>query len=745
RQVPVGVVGELYVAGGGLATGYVGRPGLSATRFVACPYGAPGSRMYRTGDLVRWGADGQLVYMGRADEQVKIRGYRIELGEIRAALSEIDGVEHAAVIAREDRPGDKRLVGYVTGVADPTDIRARLGRRLPTFMVPSAVVVLEALPLTVNGKLDTRGLPAPEYSDADRYRAPASAIEEILAGIYTQVLGVERVGVDDSFFDLGGDSLSAMRLIAAVNTAFDAGVSVRALFEAPTVAQLAPRVVGVGAQRIPRVQAGSRPQLVPLSFAQSRLWFIDQLQGPSPTYNMPAVLRVSGRLDVEALRAALIDVVARHESLRTVFAVSGGTPRQVVIPAERADVRCDLVDAAGWSPAQMKEGVDAAARYAFDLASEIPIQAKLFRRGDDEHVLVAVVHHIAADGWSLNPLVRDLGVAYAGRRAGRAPEWAPLAVQYVDYALWQRAQFGDLDDPDSPIAGQLDYWGRALAGLPERIELPTDRPYPPVADHRGASVDIDWPAELQQRVRALARTYSATEFMVIQAALALLLAKVSASPDVAVGFPIAGRRDPALDDVVGFFVNTLVLRVDLGGDPSVAELLARVRQHVLAAFDNQDVPFEVLVERLNPSRSLAHHPLVQVMLAWQGDKPTELGLSDLQITAETVDTHTARMDLTFSLSARSSEDGRPAGIGGTVEFRTDVFDPASIRTLTERLRRVLVAMTDDPHRRLSSIDVVDEVECVRLGVWGNVSGLGRSVVPVSVVGLFAAQVGRTPD
>ncbi|MCV7241158.1 AMP-binding protein, partial [Mycobacterium mantenii] len=401
------------------------------SRFVACPFGGPGARMYRTGDLVRWGSDGQLQYMGRADEQVKVRGYRIELGEVRAALSELDGVEHAAVIAREDLAGEKRLVGYVTGAADPADIRARLGRRLPTYMVPSAVVVLDALPLTVNGKLDTRALPAPEYQDADRYRAPVSAIEEILAGIYAQVLGVERVGVDDSFFDLGGDSLSAMRVIAAVNTTLSKGISVRALFEAPTVAELAPRLGG-GADRPSRVLAGPRPAAVPLSFGQSRLWFIDQLQGPSPMYNMPAALRIRGRLDVPALSAALVDVVARHESLRTVFTVSEGIPHQVVIPAERAAVGGDVIDAAGWSPARIEEAMHAEASYQFDLGSEIPIQTKLFRLGDDEHVLVAVVHHIAADGWSLTPLVRDLGVAYASRCAGRAPGWAPLAVQYVD-------------------------------------------------------------------------------------------------------------------------------------------------------------------------------------------------------------------------------------------------------------------------------------------------------------------------
>ena len=319
RPVPAGVVGELYVAGAGVGVGYVGRAGLTGSRFVACPFGGPGTRMYRTGDLVCWGADGQLQYLGRADEQVKIRGYRIELGEVQAALTGLDGVEQAVVIAREDRPGDKRLVGYVTGTADPAEIRTQLAERLPAYMVPAAVVVIDALPMTVNGKLDTRALPAPEYQDADRYRAPASAVEEILAGIYAQVLGVDRVGVDDSFFDLGGDSLSAMRLIAAVNTSLDADLAVHTVFEAPTVAQLASRIgmgVRVGSRRWCAVE---RPAVVPLSFAQNRLWFIDQLQGPSPVYNMAAALRLGGRLDVEALGAALADVVGRQESLRTLF------------------------------------------------------------------------------------------------------------------------------------------------------------------------------------------------------------------------------------------------------------------------------------------------------------------------------------------------------------------------------------------------------------------------------------------
>jgi amino acid adenylation domain-containing protein/non-ribosomal peptide synthase protein (TIGR01720 family) len=485
---------------------------------------------------------------------------------------------------------------------------------------------------------------------------------------------------------------------------------------------------------------------VPLSFAQQRLWFLDQLHGPSPVYNMATALRLGGHLDADALGAALADVVGRQESLRTLFAAPEGIPQQLVVSAERADFGWQVVDATGWSAARLGEAIDAAARHPFDLAAQIPLRATLFRLGDDEHVLVAVVHHIAADGWSITPLVADLGVAYASRCAGQAPDWAPLAVQYVDYTLWQRAQLGDLADTDSRIAAQLGYWEQALAGLPERLQLPTDRPYPPVADHRGASVAVDWPAELQQRVRDAAREHNATNFMVIQAALAVLLSKISASPDVAVGFAIAGRGDPALDQLVGFFVNTLVLRVDLAGDLTVAELLAQVRGRGLAAYEHQDVPFEVLVERLHPTRSLTHHPLFQVALAWQNNEPSKLALGDVQVSPLPVDTRTARMDLTFSLGERWTDTGEPAGIGGAVEFRTDVFDAASIEALIERLARVVVAMTADPGRRVSSVDVLDEGEHARLDEVGNRATLTQPVAaPMSIPVLFAEHVARAPE
>ncbi|MDV3135222.1 non-ribosomal peptide synthetase, partial [Mycobacterium sp. 29Ha] len=749
RPVPVGVIGELYVAGAGLACGYLRRSDLTSSRFVACPFGGPGARMYRTGDLVRWGADGQLRYVGRADEQVKIRGYRIELGEVQAALSAIGGVKQAVVIAREDRPGDKRLVGYITGTAEASTARAELAERLPAYMVPAAVIAIDTLPLTVNGKLDTRALPAPEYQEVDHYRAPGNAIEEILAGIYASVLGLERVGVDDSFFELGGDSLSAMRLIAAINTALDVGMAVRTVFEAPTVAQLAP-LIGAGGRGLGPLVAGERPSVIPLSFSQTRLWFLDQLQGPSAVYNLAVALRLSGHLDADALGAALADVVGRHESLRTIFPAVEGMPHQLVVPPEGADFGWQVVDATGWSPVQMEEGIGDAARHPFDLAAEIPLRATLFRVADADHVLVTVVHHIAADGVSMSPLVRDLGVAYASRSAGRAPEWAPLAVQYADYTLWQRAQLGDFSDNQSRIAGQLAYWEDALAGMPERLQLPMDRPYPPIADQRGAAVLVDWPAELQQRVNAVAREHDATSFMVVQAALAVLLSTHGASTDVAVGFPIAGRRDPALDDLVGFFVNTLVLRVDLAGAPTVADLFAQVRHRSLAAYEHQDVPFEVLVERLNPSRSLAHHPLTQVMLAWQNQQDDDpiagLALGELQVAPLPVDLHTARLDLAFSLAERWNPDGEPAGIGGTVQFRTDVFDATTIEALIERLQRVLGTMTADPSCLLSSLDVLEAAEHARLDGWGNRAILTGDVsAAVSIPAVFAAQVAHAPE
>jgi acyl carrier protein len=581
-------------------------------------------------------------------------------------------------------------------------VRQWLGERLPEYMVPTQLVVLDEFPLTTSGKIDRKALPAPVFA-AKAFRAPETPTDKTVAEVFAEVLGLEQVGLDDDFFALGGDSLTATRVSARLQSALGRDVPVRCLFDAPTVGALAAYLdQHQGGAARPPLQVMPRPERLPLSYAQQRLWFFDQLQGPSSVYNMPVALRLSGPLDADGLGQALADVVARHESLRTTFIASEGTPQQLVVPAEQADLGWQVVDATGWEAARLEEAIGAVARHPFDLASEIPLRATLFRIAEDEHVLVAVVHHIAADGWSVTPLVADMGAAYARRCGGQAPDWAPLPVQYVDYTLWQREHLGELEDSDSRINAQLDYWQEALTGLPEFIQLPTDRPYPPVADYRGASVAVEWPAELQQRVREVAREHNATSFMVVQAALAVLLSKLGASSDVAVGITIAGRNDSALDDLVGFFVNTLVLRVDLGGDPTIAELLDQVRQRGLAAYEHQDVPFEMLVDRLKPTRSLSHHPLVQVILSWQNlpwqhssGPAAGLSLGDVQVTPVAAHTHTARTDLTLALGERWSETGEPAGIGGTVEFRTDVFDARSIERLIERLRRVLVAMTAD--------------------------------------------------
>ncbi|OWM05068.1 hypothetical protein B7435_10580 [Mycolicibacterium peregrinum] len=750
RPPPVGVVGELYVAGTGQGIGYWRRPGLSASRFVACPFagnGSPGQRMYRTGDLASWGPDGELRYAGRADEQVKIRGYRIELGEVRVALSEVAGVEQAVVIAREDRPGDKRLVGYVTelttGAVDPGAARAALADRLPSYMIPAAVVVLEALPLTVNGKLDKRALPAPEYTDGDRYRAPSSPTEEILAGIYAQVLGLERVGVDDSFFDLGGDSLLAMRVIAAANTSLDSGLAVRAIFDAPTVAQLAPHI-GEGSGRRTPLAARERPEAVPLSYAQQRLWFLNRFEGGAATYNMPTALRINGPLDVDALGAAIDDVIERHESLRTVFPDADGVAFQKVLPAEagmwrrggpvviplpESDVMGELMTLAG---------------YRFDLATEIPIRAQIYEVGPQRYVLAIVLHHIAFDGWSMAPMVRDVGVAYAGRSTGRAPEWTPLPVQYADYTLWQQEWLGSESDPDSVIAGQLDYWRHELADLPEVVSLPADRPRPPAPTYRGEAVDLNIDPQLWAGVKAVAAAHNTTVSMVLQAVTAVVLHRAGAGEDVALGTPIAGRMDQALDELVGFFVNTWVLRVGVKSALRFSDVLEQVRQKALDAYSNQDVPFERLVEQLNPVRSTSHHPLFQAALVFQNNKrPEVLDIDGVSVEGLAADIRTAKFDLDIDLREVPGEDPDAPMAAGMVTYATDLYDRASIDRFVSWFGRVLEAVVADSSVVVGDVSLLDPDERDQLlykwsGAEVNAAvGLGDQ--------LLAAAVAAAPD
>ena len=744
RPVPAGVVGELYVAGSGLAYGYVGRAGLTGSRFVACPFGGAGARVYRTGDLVSWGTDGQLQYFGRADEQVKIRGYRIELGEIQAALTRLDGVEQAAVIAREDRPGDKRLVGYITGTANPIRIRAQLGELLPPYLVPAAVVVMDALPVTANGKLDTRALPGPESQDADRYRAPGSTVEEVLVGIYADVLGVERVGVDDSFFDLGGDSLLAMRLLAAINTSLDADVSVPTVFDAPTVAQLAPRIC-VGSRRRKPLATVKRPALVPLSFAQSRLWFLNRFEGGVATYNMPAAFRISGPLDVEALDAALDDVIARHESLRTVFPdVDGAHCFQHVWAARAGMWRRGGAAVVSLPEQELAGKLVALAGYRFDLSTEIPIRAQIYAVGPEQHVVGIVVHHIAFDGWSLAPMVRDVSEAYEARHQGRAPQWVPLPVQYVDYTLWQQELLGAESDPDSVIAAQLRYWRQELADLPEVVSLPTDRARPPVPSYRGDEVDVRIDPRLWAGVKALAAAHRATPSMVLQAVMAVVLHLAGVGEDVVIGTPIAGRLDAALDDLVGFFVNTWVLRVGINAAHRFSDVLAQVRHKALDAYSNQDVPFELLVEQLNPVRSTSHHPLFQVLMVFQNNVGSQvLSFEGVSVEQLAVTTRTAKFDLDIQLTEVPTEDPAAPMAAGVVLYATDLFDRASIERLVGWFGRVLEAVVADASVVIGEVSLLDRGERdLLLSGWSG-AGVGA---PVGVAPqLLASAVAAHPD
>ena len=743
EPVPAGVSGELYIAGAGLARGYVGRAGLTAERFVADPFGPAGSRMYRTGDLARWRGDGVLEFLGRADAQVKVRGFRIEPGEIEAALVRHAGVAQAAVIAREDGPGGKRLVGYVVpagdAVLDAAALRAHLGQSLPEHMVPSALVVLDRLPLTPNGKLDRRALPAPEHRVGAVRRAARTPQEEILCGLFAEVLGLERVGIDEDFFALGGHSLLATRLISRIRSTLDVEVSIRSLFEAPTVEALVGRLGDAQVARAP-LRAQARPAEIPLSYAQRRLWFLDRLEGASATYTIPLALRVRGELDRAALEAALGDLVERHESLRTIFPDTLGVPRQVILEAGAARPRLAVTAV---DETSLAGALSAAARTGFDLAREPPLRAHLFALGAGEHVVLLLLHHIAGDGWSLAPLLRDLGRFYEARCRGEAAAVAALPVQYADYTLWQHAVLGSEDDGESAIARQLSFWTGQLAGLPDQLDLPLDRARPAVSSYRGGSVGLRLSAPLHGALLELARASGASLFMVLQAGLSALLTRLGAGTDIAIGSPIAGRTDSALDDLVGFFVNTLVLRTDTSGAPSFRALIGRVRAGNLAAYSHQELPFERLVEVLNPARSLSRHPLFQVMLVLQNNAELKLELAGLEARFEGVTTASAKFDLSLSLAERRGSDGSPAGIEGALEYASDLFDRASVEAIAGRLVRLLEGAVADPDRAIGKLDILGAGE--RHTILREWNATARAIPMATLPELFAAQVARTPE
>ncbi|WP_156772113.1 non-ribosomal peptide synthetase, partial [Mycobacterium sp. 1245805.9] len=581
-----------------------------------------------------------------------------------------------------------------------------------------------------------------QFTSTTTYHAPRNPREGVLAALFAEILGLPRVGTDDNFFTLGGHSLSATRLVARIRTELGTEVPIRAIFDAPTVTQLAEWLVAHADDRVRApLMPRQRPPRMPLSFAQTRLWFIYKYEGPSPTYNIPLAIRLTGTLDSAALTAAIGDVVARHESLRTVFAEADGVPWQQVLPAGSVDIPVAAADVCGAQG--LAAAVAAAARCRFDLTTQIPVRADLLRVSATEHVLVLVLHHIAGDGASLVPLARDLATAYAARRTGQAPAWSPLPVQYADYTLWQQEVLGREDDPDSVMSRQLAYWRRELSGAPEQISLPFDRPRPPERSFRGDLVPLAIDPPLLERVEQRARETGTTTSMVLQAALAVLLRKLGAGDDLTIGGPIAGRTDEALADLIGFFVNTWVLRVDASGNPRFGELLERIGSKALGAYENQDAPFERIVDSLNVSRSTANHPLFQVSFALQNIALPNVEFPGLGVDILPVPTHTAKFDLSINLFEVPPAPGERQTLAGNIEYATDLFDQDTVETFASHYLRILDAVTRDPERRIDLIEVIDAAERERVLVhWNDTT---TPIPEATIPELFAAQAARTPE
>ncbi|HEU0016243.1 MAG TPA: amino acid adenylation domain-containing protein, partial [Longimicrobium sp.] len=741
QPVPVGVAGELYIGGVGVARGYQGRPALTAERFVPDPWGVPGARLYRTGDLGRWLADGTIEFLGRTDHQVKVRGFRIEPGEVEARLLEHPGVREAVVLVREDTPGEKRLVAYVAGdeTAGAEALRTHLGERLPAYMVPAAYVRLERLPLNPNGKVDRRALPAPDGGDYARrgYEAPGTETEAALAGIWAEVLGIGQVGRWDHFFELGGHSLLAVQVVSRVRQVLEVEAELGGLFTRPVLADFARELETAARAELPPIEPAPRDGRLPLSFAQQRLWFLEQLGSLGGTYHVPGRLRLRGELDRAALARALDAIVARHEALRTTFAQVDGVPEQRIAPAEASRLRLVQHDLGGRADADgelrrlMAEEVGA----PFDLERGPLIRGRLVRLAADDHVLLLTMHHIVSDGWSIGVLTHELGALYGAFRRGEPDPLPALPVQCADYAAWQRRWVeGDV------LRAQAEYWTETLGGAPELLELPADHPRPARMDHAGAQVAVRLDEALTAGLKALSRRHGTTLFMTLLAGWATVLGRLSGQDDVVVGTPTAGRGRREIEGLIGFFVNTLALRVDLSGAPTVAELLGRVRKRALAAQHHQDLPFEQVVELLDPARSLAHHPLFQVMFTWQNAPRGSLELPGLQVTgagAGFPDEVQAKFDLSLTLSEAG---GR---IVGGLTYATALFARETVERWMGCLRRVLEEMVADEGRPVQRLALLADGERARVvDEWNRTEAAYPAASCVHE--LFEAQAARTP-
>ncbi|MGF6813136.1 amino acid adenylation domain-containing protein [Paraburkholderia sp. Clong3] len=756
--VPFGAVGELHIGGAGVARGYLNRAGLTAERFLADPFSdEAGARMYRTGDLARYLADGNLEFLGRNDDQVKIRGFRIEPGEIAARLVEHERVRDAVVVAREDRTGQMRLVAYVVyapeagaqheaGAQEEDQgalagaLRAHLGARLPDYMVPAAFVRLAALPLTANGKLDRKELPVPDDDAYARaaHAAPQGEIETALAGIWAELLGLERVGRHDHFFELGGHSLLAVQLLSRLSRAVGVDVPLTTLFARPVLADLAASIVEVlsrsGPHELPAIMAVSREQPLVLSFAQQRLWFLAQLDEASTNYHIPLALRLTGRLERAAWQLSLDRLFARHEALRNVFVAPQGKPRVEVLPPDaglplvehdlsgRPDAETALLDLC-------REEADT----PFDLSRGPLIRARLIRLSDEEHVFLLTQHHIVSDGWSMGVLVRELSSLYRAFVAGQDDPLPPLAIQYGDYAAWQRQWLSG-----ERLHSQAQYWRDTLSGAPACLGLPTDRPRPAQQSFAGAGVPVVIDAALTRGLKRLARQHGTTVFMAVLAAWAAVLSRLSGQDDVVIGVPSANRGRREVEELIGFFVNTLALRLDLSGAPSVAELLERTRRTALAAQEHQDLPFEQVVEIVKPPRALDHTPLFQAMLAWQNEAVETLDLPGLSVEATGNGFAQVRFDLELSLGECGEE------IAGSLHYATALFDQATIGRQRGYLLALLRAMVADAGQPVGRIELLSAAERGYL-----LEELNRTAADypsqLCIHELFEAQVRQAPD
>jgi amino acid adenylation domain-containing protein len=737
QLVPVGVPGELYIGGAGVARGYLNRPDLTVERFLPDPFSpAPDARMYKTGDLVKWRSVGNLEYIGRIDNQVKVRGFRIELGEVEAAVQQASGVTEAAVIVREDEPGDKRLAAYVVGSTntDATRLREGLKKSLPGYMVPSVFVFLNSLPLTPNGKVDRKALarlPAPDNVGGDSYVAPRDPAEELMAGIWQDVLHLSRVSVEYNFFELGGHSLLATQLVSRIQQVFGKTVPVRAVFEAPTVVELTKRVQStsdVGAMTC--IPLADRSNVLPLSYSQEQLWLIDQMEPGTALYNVPVVWRLRGALHVAGLGQAIQAVVERHESLRTVFATDAdGRPVQVIHSYQPKPLPVyDCTD-----EEHAKVMVSEEIHHPFDLAAGPLWRAGLIRLHREEHLFVFTMHHVVSDGWSMGVLADELKSLYTAFAGGEESPLQALPVQYPDYALWQREWFAS-----GVMEQQLAYWREKLGGELPLLQLPTARPRPASQTYHGSGHRFRLSSEMLEQLRVLSQREAVTLFMTLLAAYQILLMRYTGQEDILVGAPSAGRNRPETERLIGYFVNTLVYRTDLSANPSFRELLHRVRAVTLGAYEHQDVPFERLVAALQPKRDPSYSPIFQTMFVLQNGLGETLSLAGLAVEEEPVAMNVAKFDLTLEMV----EDAE--GLEGYLEYNTDLFDGEMIERMAEHLKVMLQAAVQAPESPIGELPMLTEAERKQILIdWNDTAAAYPR--DKCIHQLFEEQAERAPD